>query len=48
MATTGITDKELKEYLIKHVGPDYMNYPRTVEWYLKLLHYSKSKKTLDK
>ncbi len=48
MATVGITDEELEEYLLTHVGPDYVNYPACVEFQLKLLHYIKRKKTLDK
>ena len=52
MTTVGISDKELKEHLIKTVGPDYMNYPKTAEWNLKALAYRlkvrKNKKPLDK
>ena len=52
MTTVGISDEELKEHLIKTVGPDYMNYPKTAEWNLKALAYRlkvrKKKKPLDK
>ena len=34
-----MTDDELKEYIIKTVGPSYNNYPVCVEWNLKDLHY---------
>jgi|TARA_B100000315_G_scaffold42219_1_gene37118 hypothetical protein len=38
-----MTDDELKEYIIKAVGPSYSNYPACVEWNLKVLHYLKSR-----
>ena len=45
-----MTKSKLKEYLIKTVGPNYINYPECVKFNLKMLSYSQkfSKKSLDK
>jgi len=34
-----MTEKEIHEYLVKMIGPNYHNYPKCVEYYLKLLKY---------
>ena len=34
-----MSDEEIHEYLIKMIGVNYHNYPKCVEYYLKLLNY---------
>ena len=34
-----MSDEEIHEYLIKIIGVNYYNYPKCVEYYLKLLNY---------
>ena len=41
-----MTNEELKEYILRTVGPNYNNYPACVEFNLRMLHYLQ--KALDK
>ena len=38
-----MTDKEIHDYLVKMIGVNYHNYPKCVEFYIKLLNYRKHK-----
>ena len=44
LESSGImTDKEIHDYLVKMIGVNYHNYPKCVEFYIKLLNYRKHK-----
>ena len=42
-----MTEKEIHDYLIKMIGVNYHNYPKCVEYYLKILNYRNKYKPVD-
>ena len=39
-----MTQKELEDFLIEKVGPNYLQYPKTSMWEIKILKYLEERK----